>query len=107
VSPIRREDPRAKVAHLQRVRAKIQEAILVFFRVKGVGCTFDLVELEEEVSRASNATPGSAARVMRSMLEDGMIGYRLMSRTDSCYRVEDDGRDREASQQGTLFAKAR
>jgi|HubBroStandDraft_2_1064218.scaffolds.fasta_scaffold00590_11 hypothetical protein len=94
-------------ARAGRVREKVAALIVEFFRSRGVGRDFHLWEVEEYVGQASNATPGSAGRVLRALNVEGRIRYRLVSRTSSAYRIVDDGAQHEASVQGNLFQKTR
>ena len=73
---------------LTRVTCAIGRSVLDFARSR-VGQDFHAGDLRAYVTMASGVTaPGSADRVMRDLRQRGLIGYTLISRSKSLYRVD-------------------
>lgn len=74
--------------HLKRVKSKTAGAILAFFAARRVGDTFHAQELRDFVAARVPVAPASPDRILRAMRRDGLIGYVVINRRDSLYRVE-------------------
>jgi hypothetical protein len=79
--------------HLERVTARIGDAVIAFLNATlwhdGSGnATFYASELRDSVARkVRGGAPGSADRVLRSLRQAGRVGYEVVSRRESLYRV--------------------
>lgn len=73
---------------LTRVSGNIGPAIQAAFQRWGKGCEFRMNELHAAVLREHpGVAPGSVDRVMRMMRRQGAVGYELVSRRGSLYRI--------------------
>lgn len=84
------EARRVKTANpdLVRVRSRLGSAVLEFCRSRlgdTHGGTFRASELHAAVP---DAAPASADRTLRELRRDGVISYRVLSRSQSLYQVE-------------------
>lgn len=71
---------------LDRVSNNIRDVIQSFFASLRGGQEFRASDLHEYVESQCSVAPGSADRVMREMRANGLIGYELVSRSESLYR---------------------
>jgi hypothetical protein len=74
--------------NIARVHNKIAPIIARFFEERGVGHEFHVDELRRYVARhyPVNA-PDSAGRIMRDLRERKWIGYEVVNRRASLYRM--------------------
>lgn len=74
--------------NISRVHNKIAPIISQFFHDRGIGHQFHVDELRRYVARhyPVNA-PDSAGRIMRDMRERKWIGYEVLNRRASLYRI--------------------
>ena len=71
--------------HLQRVSARIGAAIIQFI---GAGRGFYADQLRQHVAASVGpVAPCSAYRILRLLRQQGHIGYLVLSRRNSLYRV--------------------
>jgi hypothetical protein len=79
---------------VRRVRDSLHEAILAFYGRRRAGDVFSAAELLRVVrQKHPHIAPDSPGRIMRLLRAEGLIGYKVVSRRDSLYRVlEPDGR---------------
>ena len=78
--------PSEQAENLARVTAKIGDAILRFCRSR-LGETFRMEELVRFVRAETTIAPDSPSRILRQLRSQGLIGYEVLSRKDSLYRV--------------------
>lgn len=74
--------------NLTRVTQSIGDAVLDWLRDIGAGNGFGMGELESDIGRKHNITPGSPGRIMRDLKKRKLIGYTLISRSQSLYRLD-------------------
>lgn len=93
--------------HLERVQARIGEAILAF-RDLTTASPWHMETLRQHVSEAVGAVaPGSPDRVLRALRAEGRLNYRVVSRRSSLYEwqpVPPPPVDLEAVRQASFFA---
>ena len=70
---------------LNRVRSAIKGSILEF--LPGAGEEFHVEALRKYVADRHQVAPASPDRVLRSLRQDGVIDYEVVSRRQSLYRV--------------------
>ena len=70
---------------LTRVTSRIGQAILEFC---SPGRQFHADELREFVAERCSVAPGSADRVLRDLRKRRLINYKVLSRAQSLYRVD-------------------
>lgn len=74
--------------YLATVAARIGDAIYAYCRGK-VGGHFRADELRQYVTdNVGVCAPGSADRILRRMRQDSIIGYTVVSRAKSLYRID-------------------
>jgi hypothetical protein len=72
---------------LERVTTRIQSAVLAFCRAR-VGHEFHMDTLFHFVhSHTGHAAPDSAGRILRLLRQEGLVGYEVVNRRQSLYRV--------------------
>lgn len=72
-------------AHMDRVRSRIEGAILCYVRKHTL---FHAVELQAFVNaQAGPIAPDSSARILRSMKQRGLVAYTVVNRRASLYQV--------------------
>lgn len=74
------------------VAGRVQRAVLDFFalRLRNAAPAFHMQELTEYVRCRVPTAPDSAGRIMRLLAQEGRLGYELVSRSKSLYRVTSD-----------------
>lgn len=73
-------------AQAERVGGAIGDAVLAFARQRlAAGGQFRMEELRAHLGDAH--APDSAGRILRLLRQQGVLGYELVSRRDSLYRV--------------------
>jgi hypothetical protein len=71
--------------HLERVSSRIGRAIIGFCRAHR---RFHADELRKAVvDETGIAAPASADRILRNLRQRGVIGYKVVSRSESLYEV--------------------
>ena len=70
--------------NLDRVRSKIQEAILEFANQR-IGQAFHADDLRRYVASQCQVAPGSSDRVLRDLRQRGLVGYQVINRRQSLY----------------------
>jgi hypothetical protein len=79
-----------QAAQLERVRSKIEEAVMGFcemLRVRG-GTNFIMSELTAHVmNRVPSTAPDSPSRILRLMRAEGKLSYEVVNRSQSLYRL--------------------
>jgi len=78
--------PSEQQRQLERVTSRIGSTVLDFCRSIGVGGAFHAQELRDYVGKHGVA-PASPDRILRDLRKRGVIGYVVVSRTKSLYRV--------------------
>lgn len=73
--------------NLQRVSANIAAYVLRFVCERGVGAEFHMSDLTNYVRNLTGIAPDSAGRILRDLRQRGAIGYEVVSRKDSRYRI--------------------
>jgi hypothetical protein len=74
-------------AHLQRVSDRIAGAVIRFCAEHQ---QFHLQQLEDFVAgQVEHVTPGSAGRILRDLRRRGQLDYRVLSRRESLYEIEE------------------
>lgn len=74
--------------HLQRASSRVSKAIRQFCQNR-VGQQFHADDLRAYVAIAAGPTaPGTADRVLRDMRQKKQIGYRVLNRRASLYKVD-------------------
>lgn len=74
--------------NLERVRSRLENALLTFFHTIGPGTEFRASDLVEAMKFCSIAcAPDSPGRIMRLLKRDGEIDYKVVSRKDSLYKL--------------------
>ncbi len=76
----------AQADNIERVSAKIGDAIRRFCDDR-LGQTFRMEELVRYVQGETTIAPDSPSRILRLLRRQGLIGYEVLSRKDSLYRV--------------------
>src|SRR5262245_56170469 len=76
---------------IARVHSKISACITNFFRERGVGAQFHVDDLRRYVAAHALIAPDSAGRIMRDMRERSWIGYEVVNRRASLYRITSIG----------------
>jgi hypothetical protein len=72
---------------LARVSEKIAGAVLRFCATHH---QFHLQQLEDFVAaEVPNITPGSPGRILRDLRRKGKVGYRVLSRAESLYAIDE------------------
>lgn len=72
---------------LERVSVRIGRAIVGFCRAR-LGQTFSADQLRQHVRTVvGEVAPDSPSRILRDLRQQGVVGYELISRRDSLYRV--------------------
>jgi hypothetical protein len=80
--------PRTEQARqLKRVSGALADLVLSFLRERGVGGSFRMSDLGKHVQDRHPCAPGSESRILRSLRASGVIGYDLLNRTHSLYRI--------------------
>jgi hypothetical protein len=74
---------------LKRVKSEVAPLILAFWKEKGNGAQFHMAELTKFVAARTTIAPDSAGRILRDMRQGGEINYRVVSRRESLYRIEE------------------
>lgn len=81
--PLGRQDqPR----ELRRVKKDIAIYVMEFSREQ-VGHLFHIQEMESYISRFKRIAPGSGARILRKLRDEGYIEYRVINRRESAYMI--------------------
>lgn len=74
--------------NLDRVRSRIEQAILDFFRISTVGTEFHAEDLCGYIqAKGLTCAPDSPGRIMRALRREGSVSYVVVSRKESLYRV--------------------
>lgn len=74
---------------LARVEGRIAEVVLEFCRLRlETGGEFFSSDLAAYVMRKAGGAPDSASRILRALRVSGQVQVRLLSRSQSHYRVE-------------------
>jgi hypothetical protein len=96
-------DFESNAAHLERVTSRIGGAILQFCRERIASsfstlpnkAEFHAEELRRHVDRVIGVTaPGSADRILRDLRKRRALGYKVVNRRDSLYRILWIGEDK-------------
>lgn len=73
---------------LAAVSSKISALIIDFYNLNGAGHEFHLQELNDYVAARVMCAPGSAYRIMAHLRQKGCLRYKVVSRSNSLYRIE-------------------
>jgi hypothetical protein len=79
-----------QAAHLDRVQSKIAAAVLAFCRMRLATPSreFTMGELVYYVGyQVENVAPDSPSRILRQLRREGAVGYVVVNRRQSLYRV--------------------
>lgn len=75
-------------AYLDSVASRISAAVLAFCLLR-VGHEFHADDLRQYVRRATGmSAPGSADRILRALRQEHALGYSVVNRRGSLYRVD-------------------
>ena len=74
--------------HLDRVRGRIGPAVLEFCEGFPRGSVFHMEALVRFIRAKLGIAPDSPSRILRSLRQDGHIGYTVINRRQSLYRVD-------------------
>lgn len=73
---------------LRRVSGNIATHVLTFVKLRGKGKMFTGRELESMIdSLPIPSTPGSATRILRDLRKKKIIGFEVVNRSQSIYRI--------------------
>lgn len=72
---------------LRRIKGKIGQAIVGFFKLHGFGTGFRLDHLVSHVRLRATCTSASVDRVMRALRAKGSIDYVCVKRGESLYQI--------------------
>lgn len=82
--------PERNVEHLERVSDRISGGVLEFCRrrMRATGGEFRMHELSAALDFSGmKCAPDSAGRILRDLRQKKSIGYEVLSRRDSLYRI--------------------
>lgn len=72
---------------LKRVSGALAEIVVAFLRERGVGGTFHGADLGRYVQERHACSPGSESRILRNLRSNGVLGFEVVNRTRSLYRI--------------------
>lgn len=73
--------------NLRRVRSKLEPDVEAFFLAHSVGFQFTALSLWQFVNARHACAPDSPRRVMSEMATEGRLGYEVINRRQSLYRI--------------------
>lgn len=71
---------------LRRVRREIALYVMDFSRER-IGQVFHIQEMESYINKFKRIAPGSGARILRKLRDEGLIEYRVINRRASAYTI--------------------
>ena len=75
-------------ANIERVSNRIAPLVYGFVKSLGAGAEFHMTELQEHVNAASPGSPESPSRILRLLRQERKIGYTVLNRSKSLYRID-------------------